>query len=161
MIVDRKPCVDTKKEIQENSIQKQDYVSKNGKPFPWKDIRLPKFVVPISYDINMHPNLTTFTYSGEVDIVIEASKTVDFIVFHCKSPTKIVNYILWKVNSEEPVQILELLEYEKNEQIYMKLDSSLEVGQKYKLSLKFTGELLDSLSGFYRSSYHNKAGEKV
>jgi hypothetical protein len=37
----------------------------NGETFPWDDVRLPKFITPIRYDIELTPNLTTKMVTGE------------------------------------------------------------------------------------------------
>ena len=36
-----------------------DLIATNGEEFPWDDVRLPKFIVPIRYDIELEPNLTS------------------------------------------------------------------------------------------------------
>ena len=38
--------------------EKKDFIATNGEEFPWKDLRLPKTLMPHSYDIFLHPNLT-------------------------------------------------------------------------------------------------------
>ena len=44
----------------------------NGEPceyedeFPWNDVRLPSFIMPIRYDIELTPNLTTLVVKGEL-----------------------------------------------------------------------------------------------
>ena len=44
----------------------------NGEPcqdedeFPWNDVRLPTFIKPIRYDIELTPNLTTLVVKGKV-----------------------------------------------------------------------------------------------
>ncbi len=37
----------------------------NGEEFPWDDIRLPKFIQPIRYDIELSPNLTSKWVKGK------------------------------------------------------------------------------------------------
>lgn len=33
-------------------------------------------MVPLTYDLTIHPNLTTFTFSGSVRIAVSAKKTL-------------------------------------------------------------------------------------
>ena len=41
-----------------------ELIALNGEEFPWDDIRLPKFIKPIRYDIELEPNLTSKIVKG-------------------------------------------------------------------------------------------------
>lgn len=47
-------------------------------------IRLPKTVKPIHYDINLKPNLSDFTFQGEVRIQYESAEATKNIVLHAQ-----------------------------------------------------------------------------
>jgi hypothetical protein len=43
----------------------EDFIATNGDTFPWDDIRLPSFIKPIRYDIELTPNLTSLWVKGK------------------------------------------------------------------------------------------------
>ena len=46
--------------------------------------RLPNHVLPRNYKIHLKPNLETFTFGGEVEILIEVTKDIDQLVINVK-----------------------------------------------------------------------------
>ena len=42
----------------------QEIIATNGETFPWDDLRLPKFINPVRYDIELTPNLTSLWVKG-------------------------------------------------------------------------------------------------
>jgi len=136
----------------------------NGEAFPWADIRLPDGVVPKTYSLFLHPNLTTFRFSGNVSILLEMKKKTNFLIYHSKE-LKITSQELLVIGSDgqtasKRIKILKSLEYVNHEQVYLLFQSDLEPGQAYRLDISFTGNLSDNLAGFYRSSYETSSGEK-
>jgi glutamyl aminopeptidase len=132
-------------------------------PFPWHNIRLPDTIMPMTYDLFMHPNLTTFNFTGQVNISVIAKKPTDVVIFHIKE-LKVTSHELYQVTSDgnviEKLKIVGSSENVKHEQFCLKLNASLIEQRLYQLRLGFSGSLTDSLAGFYRSSYETKAGEK-
>uniref|UniRef100_A0A803Y2M8 Aminopeptidase n=1 Tax=Meleagris gallopavo TaxID=9103 RepID=A0A803Y2M8_MELGA len=53
-------------------------------PFPWDEVRLPKHVVPLHYRLLIHPNLTTLTFTGTVDIDVAVAQPTKAVVLHGK-----------------------------------------------------------------------------
>jgi len=145
------------------SNQPAAVIATNGEPFPWNNIRLPDSIVPIKYELFMWPNLTVFQFDGNVSILLDVKKSTDFILFHSKELT-VRSCAVTKVSPSsthgEAIRVVRMLEYIRNEQIYLQLESDLMAGEKYLLLIKFNGTLTDSLAGFYRSSYDTKSGEK-
>lgn len=136
----------------------------NGEVFPWADIRLPDGVIPKTYYLFLHPNLTTFRFSGNVSILLETKKKTNFLIYHSKE-LKITSQELLIVSSDgqtalQRLKILKSLEYVNHEQVYLLFESNLEPGQAYHLNINFIGNLSDNLAGFYRSSYETSSGEK-
>ncbi len=52
--------------------------------FQYDKIKLPDFVVPLTYRIYLHPNLTTFNVFGSVRILIACKKPTNKVLFHFK-----------------------------------------------------------------------------
>jgi len=135
----------------------------NGKPFPWTSIRLPLTVEPLSYELFIHPNLSAFHFDGNVTVSFSVSKRTDSLLFHAKR-LEISSYELFEVSvggqTGNRIEIIEVLECVKLELFHLQLMSNILPQRKYQLKLQYSGKLTDSLTGFYRSSYETRSGEK-
>ena len=131
----------------------------NGEKFPWEDIRLPSSVIPSDYDISLHPNLTTFGFTGNVTIQVKVLRYTNFIVFHARD-LNFSRYELLHPNADKRIEIVRTLHYPRHQQVYVELENHLEEGKEYKLKLSFSGMLSDNMAGFYKSSYTTSQGER-
>ncbi|KAH7944783.1 hypothetical protein HPB49_000621 [Dermacentor silvarum] len=52
---------------------------------PWPHVRLPDFAQPTHYELALHPNLTTATSFGSVNISLQFVRSSDFIIVHAKN----------------------------------------------------------------------------
>lgn len=125
----------------------------NGKPFPWANIRLPSTVVPVRYDIVLHPNLTSLTFSGSVQIIVNVLEVTWHIILH-SSGLNITKATLASLGSSQPKPV-EFLEYPMNDQIAILAPEALLVGHNYTLYMEYYSNLSDSYSGFYKISYNS------
>nr|AMO02529.1 aminopeptidase N5 [Tityus serrulatus] len=125
---------------------------------PWKDIRLPSFIVPKHYSLFLHPNLTTFLNKGNVNITFILDQESDFIVLHAKN-LNFTKLILLTENGKE-FSICQHTECKKHEQIYIQCHKILQKSTNYILMIDFKNILEEKLEGFYISSYKTKTGEK-
>ena len=91
----------------------------NGDAFPWDDIRLPGFIVPIRYDIELTPNLTTGWVKGIEKLIFRVTEERNFIVFHSKNITITSRTINERLNVER------MLEFPHREQVREILDSEI------------------------------------
>ena len=157
------PATSAQNESGQQKSTVEPLLSTNGKPFPWTSIRLPDSVHPLSYELFIHPNLSTFRFDGKVTMSLSVDKQTDFLLFHAKSVT-ISSYELFEVSVEgqtgNRVGIVEALECVKLELFHLQLASNMEPQKQYKLKVEYSGKLTDSLTGFYRSSYETRSGEK-
>lgn len=128
----------------------------SGERFPWEEIRLPSFIQPKSYSIYLHPNLTTFTHQGHVNITFSATEPVNFIVLHIKE----LNFSNVHLVRNNENKVKKVLLYEKHAQLYVEFTKNLVINQEYVLCIVFNGNLTEKLEGFYMSSYTTAAGEK-
>lgn len=127
--------------------------------FPWQDIRLPRTVLPVTYDITLHPNLTTFLFTGGVTIELQVQKPTDFLVLHSKN-LNITFHDLMVSETSRKVVINDEKHHALHEQLFFKLGEPLQKGTIYQLVLRYEGVLVDTMMGFYRSSYTTSGGEK-
>ncbi|XP_054628596.1 endoplasmic reticulum aminopeptidase 1-like [Dunckerocampus dactyliophorus] len=124
-------------------------------PFPWDQMRLPKTVFPVHYEMTIHPNLTTLDFMGIVRIQLEVRMDTKAIVLHAKQ-LKTFNV---KLRTPEGVRALRVLENPYYQQLALLSDEVLTEGKDYEVQLEFSAQLSDSYHGFYKSSYRTSSGE--
>ncbi|GFO20234.1 aminopeptidase n-like protein [Plakobranchus ocellatus] len=145
------------KHDKEKGGEEQTYVATNGEPFPWKELRLPKTLVPQAYDIFLHPNISRSEFSGQVEMILRVMEETDAIVFHVNE-LNISNVAVHMGKSNttfsQALAIVKQLEYKTNQQFYVQLAERVSAGSFLKVVVKFSGELKrDVMDGFYQSSY--------
>jgi len=147
----------------ESTADAEPFLSTTGKLFPWTSIRLPDTVSPLSYQLFIHPNLSTFHFDGNVTMSFSVSKPTDFVLFHVKR-MNISSYELLEMSADgqagSGIEVVEALECIKLELFHLKLKSNILPQKTYQLRVVYCGLLADSLTGFYRSSYETRSGEK-
>ena len=131
-----------------------DMTATNGQPFPWDDIRLPTFIQPVRYDIELTPNLTSLWVKGIEKFFFTVSEETNFIVFHSKG----IDISSRTIN--ERLKVERMLEFPAREQVYLETDEYMVPGVTYALRLKFSYMLSNHLEGFYYSEYFDKEGIK-
>ncbi|KAI9551578.1 hypothetical protein GHT06_021911 [Daphnia sinensis] len=123
---------------------------------PWElDYRLPNDTLPLHYEIYLHPDLVSGTFTGKVAIHLNVTKPRDFVLIHIKyltiSSTSIHKGI--EANGEQ-ISLTETFEYAPNEFWVVKLRSEMQPGL-YTVNMDFTGSLTKDIVGFYKSNYYN------
>ncbi|XP_061528117.1 endoplasmic reticulum aminopeptidase 1b [Phycodurus eques] len=126
-----------------------------AQPFPWHHMRLPQTVMPLHYDLNIHPNLTTLNFTGVVRIQLEVLKDTKAIVLHAKQ-LKIFNV---KLKTPEGVRSLQVVENSIYQQLALLSDEVITRGVDYEVHMEFSAKLSDSYHGFYKSSYRTSSGQ--
>ena len=153
------PCPGESYEVTEHSVITEKASETTDDPFPYREIRLPDNVFPIAYSLSIHPNLTTFKFTGKVEIILQATESTNFIILHVKS-LKISNAELTVTDTSNKVSLGSVYTSEKLQQQYYEVTSSLDVGVNYTFQLEYEGDIASALAGFYRSSYKTKSGEQ-
>ena len=118
---------------------------------------LPEQVIPTHYRITLAPNLTDFTFAGEVSISLEI-RSPSMSVTMNTAELEIISTSLSQQG--RPINVSTINLDRESETLTLSLDEALQVGSA-ELSISFTGELNDRLLGFYRSSYLNMEGEET
>ncbi|XP_035165369.1 leucyl-cystinyl aminopeptidase isoform X2 [Oxyura jamaicensis] len=126
----------------------------NGKLFPWAKMRLPSDVVPLHYDLELQPNLTTLKFSGSVKIVVNVLQVTRKIVLH-SSGLNITKASLTSKGGSQAKPV-ELLEYPLHDQIAIMAPEALLVGQNYTVNIEYSSNLSDTYYGFYKISYKDE-----
>ena len=107
----------------------------------------------------IHPDLDTHTFSGHVEIALEATAASSAIVLHAHELAIQKASFAAAVGADGTP--CEVGAFEKEEQsVTITLAAPMAAGEKGVLSLDFTGVLNDQLAGFYRTKYTSSAGEE-
>ncbi|XP_059825431.1 leucyl-cystinyl aminopeptidase-like isoform X2 [Hypanus sabinus] len=131
----------------------------NGQVFPWPKMRLPKAVVPMHYDLTLHPNLTTLNFTGSVHISLRIMEDTNNITLH-SSGLKITVATITPEGTSHPKNV-QVLEYPPHKQIAIKVNPMLTKEGKYVLYLKYSANLSDNLSGFFKGTYQDQNKRRI
>ncbi|NWQ94769.1 AMPN Aminopeptidase, partial [Burhinus bistriatus] len=132
---------------------------------PWNQWRLPKTLMPESYEVTLQPFLTPdannmYIFKGNSSVVFVCTQATDLILIHSNK----LNYTLHSLQAVDGSSVPRIsntwLET-PTQYLVVQLDGQLQKDQRYRLSSVFTGELADDLSGFYRSEYVDESGTTV
>ncbi|KAJ1353379.1 hypothetical protein KIN20_009987 [Parelaphostrongylus tenuis] len=125
--------------------------------FPWKSIRLPRDVVPFSYNLTIHPNITTSQLTGSVAIDIEVVNKTKLIVLHYD------NIIMTTFNVRVNSQRIDAEFYvcPSMSQWAFALDDEVAPNDVIELVVDFYGEVLSDLHGLYISTHTDAHGKQT
>lgn len=116
--------------------------------------RLPADVTPINYDIELKPNLKSFTFAGSESISVEVKKATNSITVN--SADIAISSATYQPDGGK--ELAGAVAFKKEaETVTFTFPEELQVG-KGVLKIVFTGELNDKMKGFYRSKYTGKDG---
>ena len=124
--------------------------------FPWDRMRLPQTVVPLHYNLTIHPDMNTLHFTGAVLIELEVLENTTTIVLH--SSELLISSVTLLVPGGPPTPLL-FLEHPASEQLALLSDRVLVQGGTYEVLLEFSANLSDNYHGFYKSSYRASSGE--
>ncbi|CAJ1048730.1 aminopeptidase N-like [Xyrichtys novacula] len=137
---------------------------------PWDHYRLPKSLIPFSYNITLWPRLKPnanglYVFTGHSSVHFRCEKETDLIIIHCNklNLTSFDGHLakLTALAGATAPAILKSWLVVKTEFLVLQLSSRLTVGVTYALYTEFLGELADDLEGFYRSEYTEDGVKKV
>ncbi|PIO69425.1 peptidase family M1, partial [Teladorsagia circumcincta] len=124
--------------------------------FPWKNFRLPRDVVPTSYNLTIHPNITTNNMTGSLAIDIQVLNSTKLIVLHADN--LILTTFIMSVNSKR--MEAEFFFCPETSQWAFVMDDEVHAGDAIDLGIEFQGEVLPDLQGLYISTHTDARGRK-
>lgn len=137
---------------------------------PWNQYRLPKTLIPDSYQVTLRPYLTPneqglYIFKGSSTVRFTCNETTNVIIIHSKK----LNYtnkgnhrVALRALGDTPAPNIDTTELvERTEYLVVHLQGSLVKGHQYEMDSEFQGELADDLAGFYRSEYMEGGNKKV
>ncbi|KFV46642.1 Glutamyl aminopeptidase, partial [Tyto alba] len=128
---------------------------KNDDTGEWRHFRLPTYIKPVHYDLEMKPEMERDIYTGTVSISIALEKSTSYLWLHLRE-TKITEMPTLRKSSGQQIALNDCFGYKPQEYIVMKAEAELtgtNESDPYILTLKFQGWLNGSLVGFYRTTY--------
>ncbi|XP_038145962.1 leucyl-cystinyl aminopeptidase [Cyprinodon tularosa] len=131
--------------------------STNGELFPWAELRLPRSIRPLSYELTLTPNLDNMTFTGIAVIEMSVSHNTKRIVLHAANLN--ITKATFKLG-DGGAQDVTVLEYKPRQQIAVKFSEELKTGQHCVLTFDYSANLSHTYDGFYNSSYTDKDGNK-
>lgn len=155
---------ETIESIDENIIQHKA-IATTDKPLTTsnvdKDVRLPRSIVPITYNISIIPFLTegNFTFHGLVKILVNITVDCNNITMHAVD-LDIMNGTTVKDLKGNVLTLKNTYTVEDKQFFIIMTDDPLKRDMQLEIEMKFIGQISDNLQGFYRSSYENANGEK-
>ncbi|KAM9393713.1 leucyl-cystinyl aminopeptidase [Pholidichthys leucotaenia] len=130
-------------------------LSTNGELFPWAQLRLPKSIQPLSYDLTLHPDLDNGTFTGQTVISMAVRHNTKRIVLHGANLN--ITRAKFKLGDGQDSNVT-VLEYKPRQQLAIKFPDELKAGQYCVLTLEYSANLSHTYDGFYNSSYTDKDG---
>lgn len=126
---------------------------------PDESFRLPKEVIPIHYDLFLHPKLQEGTFSGKVTILIDVQDNRKTIALHQQDLTiTSVKLTTYGLDKDYEINISSISRPTKYDIFVISTENEIQSGL-YNLSLEFNGSLRDKIIGFYNSKYQYKTNE--
>lgn len=122
-----------------------------------KNVRLPKNISPISYNIELEPDLYNLTFTGKENIRIKISKQTNTLVLHAKE-LEITTAKCQKVSLTDTEMFAKISYDKKNDTVRFVFPKPIKNGE-VELILIWRGILNDKMRGFYRSRYEKNGQE--
>lgn len=113
--------------------------------------RLPRTAVPVTYALELQPDLAAATFSGEVDVELAITRPTDELVLNAIE----LGIVSASVDGQPATWELD----EATERLVVRPGRELDAGTS-TLRVEFTGTLNDKLRGWYRSTYTDAAGRE-
>ncbi|XP_034325213.2 leucyl-cystinyl aminopeptidase [Magallana gigas] len=139
----------SKRNVSSESLSSFNQESSEG--FLWNNIRLPQSVIPLEYDIFLHPNLTEFRFSGKVEIKCEIRETTNFVVLHSKDLV-ISQTTLTIIPSNERIEVRMQMKND-TDQLFLIMEDAIPKDAEILITIVFDGILGIDGDGFYLSEF--------
>lgn len=143
-----------------------------------QELRLPRHLIPVQYRLKIktyipsssvyfQPSLN-FTFDGEIEILMQCKAAATNVTLHSVNLNITESSIELRTTDSTgsmngpliPLARNGLEIKEKLQMVVFKLNSTLNVGNYYKLYLKYRGPISDDLAGLYRSYYRENGSTK-
>lgn len=139
----------SKRNVSSESLSSLNQEASEG--FLWNNIRLPQSVIPLEYDIFLHPNLTEARFSGKVEIKCVIRETTNFVVLHSKDLV-ISQTTLTTIPSNEQKEVRMQMKND-TDQLFLIMEDAIPKDAEILITIVFDGILGINGDGFYLSEF--------
>uniref|UniRef100_A0A8C5LXC1 Aminopeptidase n=1 Tax=Leptobrachium leishanense TaxID=445787 RepID=A0A8C5LXC1_9ANUR len=120
----------------------------------WKEFRLPTYINPEHYDLEVQPFMDTDIFTGTVTIWIKVSRAgTKHLWLHIRENKITGQPKLRKASDNQEIHVHDCFQYPLHEYVVFESHEVLLETETYLLTLQFEGQLNGSLVGFYRTTY--------
>ncbi|XP_021344850.1 glutamyl aminopeptidase-like, partial [Mizuhopecten yessoensis] len=123
---------------------------------PWKNLRLPRYIIPVHYDITLYPDIYNGNgwFYGNESVEIRITKDTSYILIHYYY-MNITKTMLKNNSSGATIPIKRTFSYAENQFWVIETVSPLLSGAVVRLETQYDGSLTRSMVGLYKSRYVN------
>ncbi|XP_075705846.1 glutamyl aminopeptidase [Rhinoderma darwinii] len=126
----------------------------------WKEFRLPSYIYPLHYDLELQPEMDKDTYNGTETIWLKMTLSgTRHLWLHIRE-IKIIGQPRLRDRNNQEIPIKNCFEFRRHEYVVLEVNQDLQpnanddsLNDTYRLTLQFAGQLNGSLVGFYRTTY--------
>ncbi|XP_072112058.1 glutamyl aminopeptidase [Mobula birostris] len=133
---------------------------------PWSNFRLPDYINPEHYQLELTPFMEEDYYTGVVEIYIRTNQSSKYIWLHTKESRLTQQPTLGlKAGSgnPSPISLRRCFQYKTHQYLVLEAEKELpatSADEQYLLTLHFKNSLLGSLVGFYKTTYMDNGVKK-
>ncbi|KAE9538122.1 hypothetical protein AGLY_006094 [Aphis glycines] len=115
--------------------------------------RLPDSTEPVSYDLQITPDIENRSFHGQVDIVVKAKQYTTEVILNSKD--LILTSAPWfqDMKTNRSMAIKDYAFDDRRERLVVKLERSILPSRLYKFTVAFSGILRDDYTGFHKYFY--------
>uniref|UniRef100_A0A452HFC5 Thyrotropin-releasing hormone-degrading ectoenzyme n=1 Tax=Gopherus agassizii TaxID=38772 RepID=A0A452HFC5_9SAUR len=137
---------------EEAPVEEEEEWQRRRQPPPWTQLRLPRHLRPLHYNLMLSAFMENFTFCGEVNVQIECLNASRYIVLHAhRVHIEAVQVAEDKLSGA--VRVSSFFLYPQNQVFVVVLNRSLEAQRSYNLKIIYSALIENELLGFFRSSY--------
>lgn len=115
--------------------------------------RLPDSTEPVSYDLQITPDIENRSFHGQVDIVVKAKQYTTEVILNSKDLILTSTPWFQDIKTNRSMAIKDYAFDERHERLIVKLERSILPSRLYKFTVAFSGILRDDFTGFHKYFY--------
>jgi len=143
---------------------------------PWLDVRLPRHILPVHYDLTLFPDFYQpdrdyAPFYGNVSILINiTSKPTRHLIVHANEltihETTVRLHQTSETTQDEPLHVQRAFNFTSNQYWVVEVDRDLQPQSAVWLDIRFDGSMIDKRSyhiwtGLYRSHYFDSRTQQT
>uniref|UniRef100_A0A915B5N7 Aminopeptidase n=1 Tax=Parascaris univalens TaxID=6257 RepID=A0A915B5N7_PARUN len=145
-----------KKKTEQRSLE-QHVIDECGQFYPWRNIRLPRDIMPLSYKLRLQPNLSTSTLSGSVQIELKIAKPTKSIILHALE----LNLISYEIRLSGVPVSAHHRKCERLSQWAFEVERELNERDNVSLVIDYDGHIHNDLSALYANVHIAENSRKI